>query len=819
MSEQQQQQQQQSSTADTTTNSNTMVTVNEIVQFIDHAGEIVKEKDNDQKKTFLSHLSDKSDFLTKGFDYSVISILGPQSSGKSTLLNLLFNTKFAVMEGKKGRSQTTQGVWMGVASIDSSETYLILDVEGTDGRERGEDEKAFERKTSLFSLVLSSVLIINMWAHDIGRYTASNMSLLKNVFELNLQLFQKKKTHKTLILFVIRDNDDATPMFELQKTVLEDIDKLWREISKPQEFLDTNATQFFDFDFFSLPHKNIQPTQFLEQASVLKGRFLDNSHSNFIPKKIYRNEDVPADGLYQYSNNVWETIKSNRDLDLPTQKEMLALYRCDEFVEQTFTQFTTDLKSIRERIEKGKIIDDFGQLGKKLIDAALDRYDQPAQRYHQDTVAKKRQTLRERLFSELKKLFEKQIEKLFDRSIEFYNSLVQETTNVKPSTPTSSSSSSANSDQKKVDNSQIIPQFTIWAKNMKQKSIEYFEKTAASSIVEGSEWEYSEYSSNLDERITKEIQTLRENQINKLSKLMKDMTIQQLNPHLIKITERANENMWEDIRSIYKKSLENIEGEYLIRLKDFDVKENEIEEIIGKFKESIRSLLKSKMVERAEFLPMKLRKRFEENFNMDSRKLPRKWTKSDDISSVFRDARNNSEKLIDLFSFLRLDDGDNDVEYFKHTANDDHEENLSLIDQTDKIIISYKDCSTLCENFRRDIKSDYNQACSEQSRLSASTGLSPTLILLLCVLGFNEFIAIISSPLLLFFTIILGIVGFVLYKLGLSAPVIDFISQFLVHFISKVKDVLLHVEHLTNEGGDNSSVSPKDIKMKKLKTN
>ena len=37
-----------------------------------------------------------------------------------------------------------------------------MDVEGTDGRERGEDQD-FERKSALFSLASTEVLIVNMW--------------------------------------------------------------------------------------------------------------------------------------------------------------------------------------------------------------------------------------------------------------------------------------------------------------------------------------------------------------------------------------------------------------------------------------------------------------------------------------------------------------------------------------------------------------------------------------------------------------------------------------------------------------------------------
>lgn len=40
---------------------------------------------------------------------------------------------------------------------------------------------------------MAEVLIVNMWINDIGRYNAANYALLKTVFELNLQLFQKNR--------------------------------------------------------------------------------------------------------------------------------------------------------------------------------------------------------------------------------------------------------------------------------------------------------------------------------------------------------------------------------------------------------------------------------------------------------------------------------------------------------------------------------------------------------------------------------------------------------------------------------------------------
>jgi len=133
--------------------------------------------------------------IPAGFNYHLISVFGSQSTGKSTLLNYLFKTQFGVMSEQE-RRQTTKGIWMSKNKREPggdngmAENILVMDVEGTDGRERGEDQD-FERKSALFALATSEVLIVNIWEHQVGLYQGANMGLLKTVFEVNLQLFVK----------------------------------------------------------------------------------------------------------------------------------------------------------------------------------------------------------------------------------------------------------------------------------------------------------------------------------------------------------------------------------------------------------------------------------------------------------------------------------------------------------------------------------------------------------------------------------------------------------------------------------------------------
>lgn len=48
-------------------------------------------------------------------------------------------------------------------NVNKEYKSVILDIEGADSRERWEDKNKFERATALFGLVLSNILIVNIW--------------------------------------------------------------------------------------------------------------------------------------------------------------------------------------------------------------------------------------------------------------------------------------------------------------------------------------------------------------------------------------------------------------------------------------------------------------------------------------------------------------------------------------------------------------------------------------------------------------------------------------------------------------------------------
>ena len=107
---------------------------------------------------------------------------------------------------------------------------------------------------------MADVLMVNMWAQDVGRYAASNYGLLKVIFEVNLKLFDNHQLKK--LCFVLRDYDPRIAAEKLRENILNDINNIWSEIQKPEQHEDKVAGDFFEFDFAIMPHKIFQADKF-----------------------------------------------------------------------------------------------------------------------------------------------------------------------------------------------------------------------------------------------------------------------------------------------------------------------------------------------------------------------------------------------------------------------------------------------------------------------------------------------------------------------------------------------------------------------------
>jgi protein SEY1 len=389
----------------------------------------------DSAKPSKNDGDDGSTLTAVGLNYHVVGVFGGQSSGKSTLLNCLFGTDFQMLDERVRRGQTTRGAFMAQANtaLPGFETpgrasppddlvtpspdrssrlnraaaaatkessaavggeqpvkspLLVLDFEGTDGLERGEDQ-SFDRQLSLFGLSVADTLIINMWAVDVGRFNGANLSLLRTIFEVNLQLFNHDNyevEEKPTLLVVLRDftEDDPAPSLA---TVRKSFDTIWENVTRPQQFQNATIDSLFHLKYYVMPHFKLQKEAFAESVGTLRRWFGDSHCANYLFRHPAMFRGVPLEGLPAYLTSCWESIRTSKDLDIPTQREMLAQHRCKEVKDQELKTFRGFTRHYEDRLQRGEMLLRLSEVLDDEMEVRLTSYYRQTKLYQGDVMA------------------------------------------------------------------------------------------------------------------------------------------------------------------------------------------------------------------------------------------------------------------------------------------------------------------------------------------------------------------------------------------------------------------------------------------------
>ncbi|KAF7427975.1 Dynamin-like GTPase that mediates homotypic ER fusion [Pleurotus ostreatus] len=702
----------------------------------------------DDTKTFTNDLNaqiERWGLRDAGFSYNVVAVFGSQSTGKSTLLNGLFGTTFDVMDESK-RQQTTKGIWM---CRGTEMNVMVMDVEGTDGRERGEDQD-FERKSALFSLASSEVLIVNLWEHQVGLYQGANMGLLKTVFEVNLGLFGKKgpdgTNSRTLLLFVIRDHIGTTPLANLEATLTQDIMRIWDSLAKPTELKDSQLSDYFDLAFTALPHKYLVPEKFQEALAALRNRFVSKDDPNFVFKPAYHKR-IPADGVAFYMEGIWEQVQTNKDLDLPTQQELLAQFRCDEISGVALSEFNEQAKSQKRPIESGRVVEDLGKMMKSWRTEALARYDRDASRYHQGVYKRKRADLLAALDSTLSPLFLGQLKNLHKSClVTFKKDMLQGMTG------------------EGYNFADVVEQ-------AREKCEGDFAAGAKEAVVEEDSdlWGWEEELELLKEEIRSVANQCRKDETKKMVNLIEKTFKKQISEPVELHLNKPAPNMWDNILKVFKDTLEKAEKQYLAKAKSFDCTEEENDVALADIRQRAWMALRQKVDEQTTdaVILSKLRAHFEERFRYDEHGVPRVWKPEDDIDSVFKKAKEQTLEIVPLYSKISPADSANSWMLppsapSLNSSEDDFDFEASLIIFTETKVID------LTNKFRRDADAYYVEA--KRSTVSSIAQIPAWMFGVLVVLGWNEAMLVLFNP--LYFTMLLvGLVSaYLIMQLGLAGP-------------------------------------------------
>ncbi|KIV99138.1 uncharacterized protein PV09_09169 [Verruconis gallopava] len=747
-----------------------------------------------------------------GFNYHLISVFGSQSTGKSTLLNALFKTDFGVMSEEE-RRQTTKGIWMSKNKRSSSESgmaenVLVMDVEGTDGRERGEDQD-FERKAALFALATSEVLIVNIWEHQVGLYHGANMGLLKTVFEVNLQLFIKdsKSIPRSLLFFVIRDYIGNTPLSNLRNTLLSDLSRLWDSISKPEGLETSKIHDYFDFAFEALPHKILMPEKFDAAVEQLSTRFkegykdpkkqglLNDDESPLLLPEYHRR--IPADGFSVYAEGVWNQIVNNKDLDLPTQQELLAQFRCDEIAREVvlaFDETISPLETAQASDVKAGISSLLPNLGSVMTTARMTvfrNFETEAGRYHKGVYARKREELQANVDKRLKDLFVGQLQAAHKIGIKAFSDAVAAAV--------------------KLGQKQGIQyDFAEIVSNEKRKAYDTFRETALAASVEGTN--FSDATQGLDlfrKELDQVSAQLRKEEMRRLATRVERWVRSRLGDSIglefnalgsgrggsgapEQGAKHAGGNelfIWDRIWNIFTETVEEAEKRFTERAKSYDASLEEVEIGLWRLRRKSWGVLRAKIDEETMEgnLLMKLRENFEDRFRYDEHGVPRIWRPTDDIDGIFAKARDHTLSIIPLLSKFRLAKINSpppldawighapasvsaaEEEDMPPIGGVDEDDGKSLEEET--IILSDAKKADMERRFRKTADGVYVEA--KRGALGGVTQTPWWMWGLLLVLGQNEIFAVARNPFLILLLILLATGAYVTYTLNLWGPIIQ----------------------------------------------
>ena len=698
--------------------------------------QLIDEDQHFSGALFHDHLSQWG-MLEAGFGYDICAVLGSQSTGKSTLLNRLFGTNFDVMDDR-ARQQTTKGIWL-CRGMDRN--VLVMDVEGTDGRERGEDQD-FERKSALFSLATAECVIVNMWENQVGLFQGANMGLLKTVLDVNLTLFQVGRARagapkeKTLLLFVIRDYIGTTPLANLESTIRADLQRIWASLTKPEALAGAELGDFFDVSFSALPHKVLQAKEFDEGIAQLQRRFIDRSDPQYVFQTEYHKR-IPIDGLPHYLESVWEQILQNKDLDLPTQQELLAQFRCDEIAAAAAAVFAAAMTALRSALDAGQVLATLGVDMASHRAEALAVFDKDASRYHRGVYARKRADLLLQLNAVLLPFFLAQLKNLHTKLASAFQQAMQEGTR-----------------GASYDFGRLVEEHVAHA-------LAAFDGETQRLVLPDTDWSVSEERMHLEEDLRAVARTLRADETQKLAvRLEKDIRRHLAEPIEAALSE-PDAGMWDRVLGVWRDACDRAAALYRERAAHLNTTPDEDAATVGRLHMvAWRALLDRVQESTSEtVLASRLRAFFEDRFRYDASGVPRVWKPSDDMDDAFVQARDATLALIPLYATMQPETpptvaGDEDTPSWDEARR----------------VLSERRCAELGRRFRRDADAAYVEA--KRGTVSSMTQVPWWMYVVLIVLGWNEAMAVLHSP--VYFTLLCMLLAsaYVMWRMNLAGPML-----------------------------------------------
>ena len=545
-------------------------------------------------------------------------------------------------------------------------------------------------------------------------------------------------------------------------------------MNKPPGLEKSKIEDYFDFAFAALPHKILQPERFVSEVGKLGTRFSEGHRDPrrdplrgdqefeggvFLPEYHRR---IPADGFSIYAQQVWDQIVNNKDLDLPTQQELMAQFRCDEISRDVLVGFDEVIIPFENKQADGARSgnpDILGGLGAAMRTARMKtvkNFETEASRYHKGVYSRKKAELENKIDSRLKALFLGQLSAAHKSGVREFSDAV---------------TAAVKAGQKKgasYDFAEIVDR-------ERRNALSKYEKEAKSALVEGAPWSSYKQEMSLYQKELGEVSgRLRRDEMRRLATRVERWVRSRLGESVglefnalgsgrggsgapetgEKPTERG---IWDRIWSIFVKTVQEAERRFKDRAKSFDASPGEVDVGVWRLRRKSWGVLRAKIEEEMMEgnLLLKLRENFEDKFRYDEAGVPRIWRPTDDIEGVYTKARESTLTLISLLSRFQSSQSSNpppldrwignappeatpaDEEDLTPIGGVDEEEGKSL--EEEMSILSDAKQQDITTRFKKTADGVYVEA--KRSAIGGMTQVPLYFYGLLLALGWNEIVA------------------------------------------------------------------------------
>lgn len=458
--------------------------------------------------------------------------------------------------------------------------------------------------------------------------------------------------------------------------MIADLTGIWSSLSKPPGLEKSRIEDYFDFAFAALPHKILQPDKFILEVGKLGTRFrvghraakhqghlvhVDQELEGgiFLPEYHRR---IPADGFSVYAEGVWDQIVNNKDLDLPTQQELLAQFRCDEISREVLEAFDQAIAPLEEqqaegvKVGKPAVLKNLGTTGKATRVKTIKSFEVEASRYHKGVYARKRVELEGKIDMRLKALYQGQLSAAHKAGVDSFSTAV---------------ANAVKAGQKKG----ASYEFADIVEREKTVALTQFETEARSLAIEGLPWSNFKQQYNLYEKDLDEVSArLRKEEMRRLATRTERWVRSRLGDSIgLEFNKLGSgrggsgapeygekppteKDLWDRIWNVFIATVKDAESRFVDRAKSFNASQDEIEVGLWRLRRKSWGVLRSKIDEEVMEgnILLKLRENFEDKFRYDEAGVPKIWRPTDDIEGVYTKAKESTLTLIPLLSRFRL---------------------------------------------------------------------------------------------------------------------------------------------------------------------